>query len=239
VTQTVVSAVYGKTSPDGTATGPTTSPSLGTSVAGQSIYVAVFGFGAAFNLTAVTDSKGNTYTRDKVVGAAGVPNCAIYSCDQITNAGASHTVTVTQSAIAGKCIGAFLVSGSSAAPSFDKDANASSASSPMVTGTTATLSQADELVIAVGSIADTGSNGTLTETGGYTLVGENENVLDLIGSIVYKIVTATTAVSCSWTWSAGMSDSRACIATYKADLGGAGLDVPLLRPTPQFNVHRM
>lgn len=85
-------------------------------------------------------------------------------------------------------------------------------------GTTATLAQADEMIW--GGMTHDGGNQTITETGGATLVQENEGGTGNVPiGCSYEIVAATTAQAATWT--IGLSTLWfAHVATFKAAAAG-------------------
>lgn len=101
--------------------------------------------------------------------------------------------------------------------------NGSAGSTTPTSGTTGTLDQADELVLAVaqGNDAQNPYGWDAPATTGYTNLFVAQNGNDGSGSGDYKIVSATTAVSAAWGTLAGSYSWSAKIATFKAAASAA------------------
>lgn len=158
------------------------------------------------NVTSVADSKGNTYSVN-VKTTAGTTNIAIASARLATALTASDTVTVTSTTNFNAQ--AYEFSGISV---FDKSVSATgSAITSLASGSTATLSNANELVVTgVGN--STGE--TYTPPAGYTEeLPPTTTAIDM----AFKNVTATTAVSATWSWNNSAAGAVA-IATFVNNL---------------------
>lgn len=204
-------------------TGTTSTASVvtagGTTTTG-STFVVGFSFDPGATVSSVTDSKSNTYTQiGSVQTTSGGSKCALYRCENGTG-GASHTATVNFSANAFSVAWLVEVTGAAAA-SFDVTAQIDDTSSPF-TVTTPTLNQAAECVICLAS-NDDGSSAVYTSSN-TTILGQNNNTASFWTSAISKLVVASTsAVTPSWTLSAG-TNLALIVATFKE--AGAGSIVP-------------
>lgn len=192
--------------------------------AGNHIIVLVEGWSnPAWQAGDVTDSLGNTYQLAIAKNDFNVNDCAIYYAENIT--GGACTLTVNPAAVAG-WYGAYAAvehSGLLTSGSLDKTQTNADSARPVSTGSTGTLTQANEVVAAVMTIAATQTTMTI-DNAGFT---EEFEELDFSGHNPgegdSKIVAATTAVNVSWTISPTDAVWSACIATFKGvDAGGGG-----------------
>lgn len=171
-------------------------------------------------LVTVSDNQSNTYTVDQVdLPPSGVG----YTLDsaQIATSAGTFTVTWDPTFSADQAAMAIEFSGIVTSSRLDKTADAFGFGSNLSVGPTATLSQADELVVSMIGCDDGGE--PLDYPSGYTGLWEEEDPTYAIGAAAYKIVASTTAVSAGWTNSA--IQSTAGIVTYKAI---AGPSIPIL-----------
>jgi hypothetical protein len=162
--------------------------------------------------TAITDAKGNTYTRDFQY-AVGLLTQTYYSAP-ITTGGTAHTITIGAGFEIAN-LDAVEVSGAATSSPFDKSASNTATSTAYSTGSTGTLTQADEIVIVSVGV-DTGDTATITEDASYTLIGEMESGSFYVSNTAYKIVSATTAINHAWTTTFVSTLWFATAATYKA-----------------------
>lgn len=106
------------------------------------------------------------------------------------------------------------------------DSNGAELNTPLTTASTGTLAQADEVAIAAWGIRDFGSLASVAVDSGFTLTHS------LIPATVYlagayKIVSATTALQPSLTWTSALWQvTGSGIATFKA--GGGANATPIL-----------
>jgi hypothetical protein len=183
---------------------------------GNWIVVVINAYSGLPGATAVTDNKGNTYTRDLVSSSGTGLSYAFYSA-KVTTGGTGLVVSYAWTG--GQAYGNMdvaEVAGLVASAPFDKSATNSGTSSAYTSGTTATLTQSDEIAFASVGV-DTGTNAAITEASGWTLVGEEENgSTSGVENVAYKVVAATTALSHAWTTAQPSNPWLAVIATYKA-----------------------
>lgn len=156
--------------------------------------------------TSVTDNQGNTYTADRSPEDVGFG--ALTAMGHRTIVQSTGTLNITVSVDAGSpgvavfcgCLG---FSGIATSSPFDKSAFAAGSSANPASGTTGTLSQADELIVGVTFTAGR----TLTTTNDYIKAEQNDI------SLVYKIVSATTAENMTGTITS--DDWMVLAETYK------------------------
>lgn len=176
-------------------------------------------------LSSIADSKGNTWAIDVQVTntfSGGTTGRCIAICSaKITSAlTTSDTITATHSGGGGtvKSLGAFSVSGLDTTAHKDLTSTGTGNNgTAWTTGSTGTLSQADELVVTAcsGTI-----NNVTNNPGTWTEILDRFDT-DLALAAQYKIVSATTAQTGAGTWSNNV-DWAAAIVTYKAAGGGGG-----------------
>lgn len=193
---------------------PMTATFPGSTTVGNLIVVFVQSYNGTPGTGSVTDNKSNTYTRNYST-ASGLLTISVYSAP-ITTGGASHVITLG-SGVDIANLDVVEVSGAAASSYFDKSvSNAATSTGPYTSGSTGTLSQADEIVI-VGVGVDTGEFQQITEDASYTLIGEFLNgTAGFVSNAAYKIVSATTAINHSWTSTYGSNPWFAGAVTYKA-----------------------
>jgi hypothetical protein len=200
-----------------------TTPSVGNAVR---LILAHFGG----NITTVTDNQGggNSYAVD-VSGSN--PNSAstratIISCNNIATASGTFTVTITTTA-GDYLVGALIEeSGSLTVSPLDKSGEADTGFTPATSvtpTTTVSTTQANEIVYAVASSGNNGSNPHgFALPGGYTQDYKEDNTSVHMGGIIgHKVVSATGIQNPTITWTAA-DDGVGLVATYKATGGGGG-----------------
>lgn len=170
-------------------------------------------------VTSITDPRGNTWQIDVgVTNAANNSRLTIASCKVANAYSNGDSLTVNMSAGAQSAIwGVQEFSGLDATSWLDKTAtNAGATDTTRDSGTTATLSQADEVCVAVlGAGAGASSAGTYDAD--WTSVVHDQRSTNLIRGMemAYKIVSATTAEQYGATGAAS-TPWAGVIATYKA-----------------------
>lgn len=175
----------------------------------------------ATEIASVSDSSSNTWTRATGATESSFSTSEIWYAYNIAG-GVKPTITITTTNSSVNCALTLIeVSGLTTTDPLDKVAAASSSgASSLSSGSTATLSQASELVIGAGGInsstafpnkCDTGF--VIVEHARYATDGENAYV-------AMKEVSATTAQSATF-YTAGLSGHCvSCVATFK--IAGAG-----------------
>jgi hypothetical protein len=208
--------------------------------AGNMIVVLVSGWhnGSTFNVTAVTDNQGNTYTR--VVDSTNVGGCKaeIWHCPSIGSPSGTFTITIDPADASANYLEwvAVEVSGQAISPADRNAENTGTEATTATSGTTAALSQADEIVFALASLSSSDTTLNIGTPAGYTEISEQENSQATIGHhAAYKIVASTAAVSAEWTYDQVEEsiDWGAVIATFRAATGAAS-SRPAFQPPPRF-----
>lgn len=198
-----------------------------------SLFVAGIGAaaGGSTNVSA-SDNKSNTYTPRGTVNAGATIEAAICETPGGTG-GAGHQVTGASSSSADIEMVICEYSGVEAVSAFDQSATNTGSGTSASTGTTATLAQADELVVgfaySYGSLANV-SAPTLDTDGpvGSTalLRREQDGTAESVG-LADKSVADTAGTSITFTWAAS-EDWIACVATFKLSAAAAGVPFVLL-----------
>lgn len=206
--------IGGHDSANGGAVNTLTTPAVTTTASGSTFVIAVL-WSNATSISSVADSKGNTYTQIGTTQAnfGYDAACAFYRCENGTGGG-SHTATVNFAASTAFPSIYFVELTGVATASFDQTAQNNDNSSPF-TVTTPTLSQADEIVLAICGTNSGDNPITYAESTGFTVIdSETNGTTAYVGHFVYKIVAATTAVTPSFTASSG-TQSVVFAATFK------------------------
>jgi hypothetical protein len=178
-------------------------------------------------LTSVTDNKSNTYTLLGPFNTAGGDNLYIAYTNNAAAAtcGTGHIITANATGSTFFTISAAAYSGLATSGVLDKSAHSNGTGTALSSGSTATTSQANILLIGAGTIA-AGSNFSWTAGSGYTLRSSVGTAATTgTGFLEDQIVAATGAYSATAT--SGVSGGWDCaIGAFKdATAGGGG--VPL------------
>ena len=183
---------------------------------GNKIVVTAWSYNTSLATNAISDNKGNTYTQRAVINSGVTTKAAIYESQDSPTMGASHQVSIAAGTDQGLC--AYEVNGLTTTPFDKQNTGGPLTTAAPATGSTGTLTQADELVFAL-VCTDQGNSDTITPTAGesWTQDAENENGASVFCfNTVHKTVAATTALSASWALQS--SHAWACaIATFKID----------------------
>ena len=165
--------------------------------------------------TSVTDNRANTYTLDFAT-AAGPDGIwiAFYSAP-ITTGGAAHVVTFSEAGVDIANLDIVEISGQLATGYFDRSAQNQATATTFNTGSTGTLSQADEIALVYVAVA-TGAVATMAQDPSYTLIGEQEAGTAYVSNAAYKVVSSITALDHTWTQTYGSVPYLAAAATYRA-----------------------
>ncbi|OUM01663.1 hypothetical protein A8M77_15430 [Variovorax sp. JS1663] len=169
----------------------------------------------------ISDNKGNTYTQIGTTRtSASGAQIRRYRCENITG-GSGHTVTATWGSSSDATVHVLELAGVAAA-SLDSAASAQTDdNNPPWTVTSGTLAQADSIAIAMTGTAFTG---TWSESSGFTVqTQEGNNSLYWTGCAASRVVSATTALTPSFTISGGGSDCAVAIDVFKAAAAGSGI----------------
>jgi hypothetical protein len=189
----------------------------------MNVLVASFGNG---NAPTVTDNQGNTYVEDVGVSFLGNTNyrVSIFRAYNIAT-GSPFKITVTGALGSGNYLtwGAVEARNVKTSAALDKtsSAHSSSAGTSQSSGSTGTLSQADEIALCIfGSDATDGSF-SATPSGFTELFHDGTGSTDVVAWGGYQVVSATTALNPSWTFSS-TGDMAAAIATYEGSGAATG-----------------
>jgi hypothetical protein len=207
-------------------TGNTVVITLGTAVIVGDFVIVGAGGSANGVVTGVTDSKGNTYAVDKT--DATLRGNGLASSKIATALAIGDTITVTFTTSASSRRHAWALSDSNLDPAtwLDKTNAASGTTAAWNGGATGALAQADEIVVANGFLATTG---TTTPATNYTELYDFGDAGSTISG-VYRIVAATTSETPGGTWSVSGSQWDAVTASYKGAGGGTTLGSLIPQP---------
>lgn len=162
--------------------------------------------------------------------------CAVYYLQNASTGSHSAVITCTTGGVMSARIHEFNSGFTSG--SFDKLSSGSAAgtsnSAGGSTGTTGTLANANSIVFA--TVTGPGLNGVaamgITDAAGYTSVGSQQHSDNSICSgTSYHIVTTTTAVSASWTWTGATGEYEALVVAFKANAPVTPPKITSISPT--------
>ncbi len=191
--------------------------------------VSVFSGSADLPTGCVTDNQGNGSYPRAVRGPVHAINTVsgIFYAENIGSPSGTFTITVDPSGT-GNLIefGAAEFSNMATSASLDKTQTNEGDSSTPTSGTTATTTQADELVLAVLATGNSSSALGIDLPSGFTNITINQDEASTVGhSFDYKIVSATGTQLADWGSVVVSNDPwSGCIATFKA-AGGGGATV--------------
>lgn len=164
---------------------------------------------ASFSTFSIADGA-NTYTTAiSIINSDVISNSGILAAK--LNSGSTITATAGATVNDGFCAAAYVTGLSSATP--DKTASASANSA-----TTAALTIANEIAFGMPLAFNSGSNpGAVSMTSGFSILASQTNYgVDIFSTAFgYKVVSATTAVTFSW--SATTTAAQSIVATYKGN----------------------
>jgi hypothetical protein len=209
------------------------SGAFGSSVTGgNTLLVFCWLYNPGVTVTSVTDTAGNTYTKDAQVqdsvGGSTHADCEVWRSSNVTG-GSSFKVTINATGSAYISGTACEVSGLTNSGPLDGSGSTSGATSLTTSQGTGNFSTTNANDLIVASLSCSGiPNGTLSDPSGYTSIGNlQDGGTNEDGSAVYKIVSATlTNENPSFSWSGGAYASAIGLA-YKASAGG-GVSAHLL-----------
>jgi hypothetical protein len=182
--------------------------------AGSSVVIAVDLVRNASTGLGATDSKGNTYTVNVTKFGTSDLLGAILSAHNVAALTTSDTITVTYpNAFYEKRVQAYSVTGLAASSTLDKTASNNANSSAWSSGSTGTLSQADEIAFAFGVLGTTAAS---NPDAGWTELFDFSNTSLNRLVFQYQIVSATTALNGGGSFAGGSVPWAGMIATYKA-----------------------
>lgn len=166
----------------------------------------------------ITDNVGNTYTSRSSITNGGSTRTQIFESD-ITSVPTTTTINISGTA-ATVGLGATFSEWANLA-AFDVQATSApsvaNGTNTATVGPTATLAQADELVISAIGGATSNTASAITVPTGATVLGIENNSSSFIGmGAGYQIVKSTAAVTHVWTLTMGATSTMAmAMATFK------------------------
>lgn len=182
--------------------------------AGDSILVAVNMGSSTTTITSVTDSVGNTYTKDiDRLSASSLQHIYIWSCHGATALPSGGTITANASGsnTSRKSIDASTVSGLLTSSTLDATAGNDSTGTAWTSGSTGTLAQAAEFAFATCYSNSATAN---TPDAGWSELQDVQESTNRRFIVEYQTVSATAALNAGGT--IGNNFWVAVIATYKA-----------------------
>lgn len=198
-------------------TGATTTTGSGTTTTGSTFVICIDGY-FNYNVDSVADSKGNTYTQVGTKNTNGSVGVWMYYCENGTG-GSGHTATVTPNGGGMAATIALIEITGAATASYDQTADADDAAAPY-TITSPTLSQADEVVITVIG-CDAPSDRTVSSSNTTMIATATNGSTYLPFGVSKLVVSATTAVTPSFTTDSDSITTAMKLATFKAAAGGS------------------
>lgn len=187
-------------------------------VAGSPIIVAVRTGGTAAD-PVITDSQGNTYTRDVLQSAGTDHQLSVHRA--IAGSSAACTVTLTTNS-ASRRWAIHEFDAASTTVTKDQHANAEGVASPSDSGATATTSSASELLFGACSVANVTS---YTPSDGATTRQEIPAAPNAKLGTSSRAVSSTGTYSATWTLGGTPQDWAAAIVTFQSD-AAAGAETP-------------
>lgn len=181
----------------------------GAIIAGDLVVVGICINAGVATVSSVSDGT-NTYVKAVSATTTNGSGEIWYKENAAAVASPTITVTISTSSLAITAVAARYPDGGLTS-TLDKTASNNSVSSNGLSCTTATLAQVQEIVFASANTGVTG--GTITTSAGFTTLGVNNSGTCRV-MLDYQLVTATTAITYSPTWSTA---SKAVIlqATFK------------------------
>lgn len=198
---------------------------INTATTGSTFVVTVNAYSGGVALSGVTDNMGNTYVEKGTGITLGSGLYQTFICENGAG-GSGHQVTATFGGNNSPSVLFFELLGLTTTP-YDTGAFAQGTDtvSPF-TVTSNTLAQADSIAIAlIGS--DTGSNpATFAENSGFTIIDQASNGSQYwCSAAAYLVVSATTALTPSWTFTTGTGNAGLKIMAFAAAGGGSSIAV--------------
>lgn len=199
-----------------------TTPAIDTT--GATLLTAFLATNAGGTPPAITDNKGNTWTRRTAESVPGGERGEWFDCKNPTSVGAGHTASWTTdfAGSASPALAFRAYSGSDATSPFDQETGSSTFPNNLQPGSQ-TPSQ-DNCLVEQGLAFNVAATVSINES--YNFAGDSTDYVNSSGTcrglaVAYKI--QTTAAATNPTWTLSMSASMAGrSASYKAAAGGGG-----------------
>lgn len=198
---------------------PLPTPAITTTAGNLLVAGICFDSGTLNTVTAITDSKGNTWA--KAVELDSVSLASLWYAAGIAG-GSGHTLSIGYDDNSGGSISAVVqeFSGIVATSPLDRVVSAQGTSTAPSSGATAATVQADELVVGLVGWAGAVTTASLLGGAGYSNLAQVA-LLNASAAMQSKVVAATGAQTAAMTLAASRSWA-ACCATFKATAGGGG-----------------
>jgi hypothetical protein len=193
----------------------TTVVTPGTTIAAGSLAIIFASSNANKTFSSVADSTGaNTWAVNHTVsdGTRALSFASAQVATQIPSSTGSVTITWSAATSSTVLVWIAQADGMATSNAADKNASGTGSGTSFLTSSTGTLSQADELVIAIART--TGSGQGWTKGASYTNFATPQSLTNPGTGVEYKIVSATDAVTADGSWSASGTWIIAC-QTYK------------------------
>lgn len=181
---------------------------------------------ALVGAVSATDSAGNVYTvdADETNTNTGGPRIVVLSSHKVEPLASGNTITVTHPSTNRRNLIAAEFSGLAASPNVDQTSTnfgAMNSSNPPTSGTTATTTQADQLLIGAfgvaGSLADN-FNLSTTDFDLIARISASNTAPAVQNAAIFRVVNQIDEYSAGFTTSTGTTRQYAgAIVTYKAD----------------------
>ena len=222
-----------------TGTGGSNTASFGSTTTTGSL-IAIVGFGwsmSAASATKDSDSKSNTYTLAKGNVPGGASGIEI-AYNNAGTRGASHTCTFVDGT-ASVATGIIEITGQDSSTPFDSTTAATATDNKSTFDVTAAAAISGNQAAVYGVMTDAASATAWTPPTGYTdLYNDPHGDTNWAFESAYKVLeTGTPTVGAAR--SVVTPTAAEVFVTFKEASSGTALDVPLLTPIPQYNIHRM
>jgi len=202
--------------------------------AGNLCWLAHVQFQSGGNTIATPTATSHTFTQDGAAQAIGTQTRQQSFYEQNTASGACTVTFAPSSGTADLSLVVSEFGGMVTTGALDQFASGSGNSTSASSGTTGTRAQADEVLM--GCMTHDGTNRTLTEGGGFSLLQEHEGgSADMPIGTSYLIASSAGTDAATWTIGTGSVNWLARVATFKAT-AAAAQDTPELYGRP-FGQH--
>jgi hypothetical protein len=186
--------------------------------------------------TGMSDATNGAYAKILDLGTTTAVQPNVWQFHNAAALSAGATITITKSVAGNRPFAwvIFALTGLATTSAVDQQATNSGTGTSMLSGTTGTLAQADEILVAFYALDDNvaiAPSGSNTEIGEAGVDGGGTGTPHIQCS--YRVVAATTAVSETSTRAAGVINWRAAIVTFKGAGGAAATSLPPVQPYRQ------
>jgi hypothetical protein len=197
-----------------------TTTTITTAASGSTFWVATCTTGT-LAATPITDSKLNVWVSIERYTPAVPPNNCQRSYVSSGTGGASHTFTGNATTSVLISVWAIEILGASASTAIDKSARGSDSATPFDSPNTATLSQANELMVGVFTDNSTGGTCTIGAGNGFAITDALTNAAMIDGASETKVVATTTGDHAEFTnTGCGATTLDVAVDTFKQAAAG-------------------